>query len=153
MSGHSNITSFIIPVSLVSVCFLLLVNIWSTKTSNQTLSEDVGRIEAEMDMAQYQTVFCETQVKEKEAERKINLVEEESVKNQLRKALDAKKKLVSTKNMVKTQLDQVRAEKENNKGTRRQLEQMVEKTRADKEMQDRAKTALIKEKRKMEVEL
>ena len=106
-----------------------------------------------MDMAQYQTVFCETQVKEKEAERKINLVEEESVKNQLRKALDAKKKLDSTKNMVKTQLDQVRAEKENNKGTSRQLQQMMEKTMADREIQDRAKEALINKKKKMEAEL
>ena len=104
-------------------------------------------------MAQYQREFCVTEVKEKEEERKVNLEEEENLKNQLRKALDAKNKLVSTKNMVKTQLDQVKAEKENNEGSRRQLEQMMEKTRADIKLQESAKEDLINKKRKIESEL
>ena len=153
MSGHSSVTSIIIPVSLVSVCFLLLVNIWSTKTTNQALSEDVGRAEAELDMAQYQTEFCVSEVKEKETERKVNLEEEENLKNQLRKALDAKKKLLSTKNVVKTQLEQARAEKENNKGSSRQLELAMEKIREDLKKQEIAKEALINKKKKLEAEL
>merc|ERR1711892_200915 len=116
MSGQSSLTSVILPVTLVSVCFLLLVNIWSTKSTNQDLSEDVGRAVAELDMAQYQREFCISEVKEKEKERNVNLEEVENIKNQLRKALETKK-------ITKTQLDQARAERENNKGTGRQLEQ------------------------------
>merc|ERR1711892_868770 len=153
MSGQSSLTSVILPVTLVSVCFLLLVNIWSAKSTNQDLSEDVGRAVAELDMAQYQREFCITEVKGKEKGRKVNLEEVENIKNQLRKALEIKKKTVATKNIVKTQLDQARAERENNKGTGRQLEQALEKLKADLQKQESVKEALLGKKKKLEAEL
>eukprot|EP00090_Calanus_glacialis_P013775 TRINITY_DN22418_c0_g1_i1.p1 TRINITY_DN22418_c0_g1~~TRINITY_DN22418_c0_g1_i1.p1 ORF type:complete len:164 (-),score=77.23 TRINITY_DN22418_c0_g1_i1:490-945(-) len=149
MSGQSSTTSVIIPVSLVAVCFLLLVNIWTSKTSNQALSEDVGRAVAELDMAQYQREFCISEVKQTDMERKVNLEEEENVKNELRKALEEKKKVVSTKNIVKTQLDQARAERENNKGSGRQMAEALEKITADLKKQETKKAALLDEKKKI----
>ena len=73
MSGQSSTTSVIIPVSLVAVCFLLLVNIWTSKTNNQALSEDVGRAVADVDMEQYQSEFCLSQVKQKFKIKKIKI--------------------------------------------------------------------------------
>merc|ERR1719228_2823643 len=73
-------------------------------------------------MARYQREFCINEVKDKEDERRDKVDEEENVKNQLRKALEVKKKLMYAKNIIKTQLDQARAEKENNKGSGRQIE-------------------------------
>ena len=153
MSGQSSVTSAIIPLTLVSLSLLLLINIWSTKSRNQALSEDVGRAAAELDMAQYQREFCLNEVKETENERNENIAEVENVKNQLRKALEEKKKVIYTKNIVKTQLDQARAEKENNKGSGRQLGEALEKLNADIKKQETTKQQLLNQKKMLEAEL
>merc|ERR1712013_868095 len=120
MSGQSSVTSAIIPLTLVSLSLLLLINIWSTKSRNQALSEDVGRAAAELDMAQYQREFCLNEVKETENERNENIAEVENVKNQLRKALE-----------------------ENNKGSGRQLGEALEKLNADIKKQETTKQQLL----------
>ena len=153
MSGQSSVTSAIIPLTLVSLSLLLLINIWSTKSRNQALSEDVCRAAAELDMAQYQREFCLNEVKETENERNENSAEVENVKNQLRKALEEKKKVIYTKNIVKTQLDQARAEKENNKGSGRQLGEALEKLNADIKKQETTKQQLLNQKKMLEAEL
>ena len=153
MSGQSSVTSAIIPLTLVSLSLLLLINIWSTKSRNQALSEDVGRAAAELDMAQYQREFCLNEVKETENERNENIADVENVKNQLRKALEEKKKVIYSKNIVKTQLDQARAEKENNKGSGRQLSEALEKLNADIKKQETSKQQLLNQKKMLEAEL
>ena len=153
MSGQSSVTSAIIPLTLVSLSLLLLINIWSTKSRNQALSEDVGRAAAELDMAQYQREFCLNEVKETENERNENSAEVENVKNQLRKALEEKKKVIYTKNIVKTQLDQARAEKENNKGSGRQLSEALDKLNTDIKKQETTKQQLLNQKKMLEAEL
>ena len=153
MSGHSSITTVIIPVSLVTVSFLLLVNIWSTKTSNQILSEDVGRAEAELEMASYQGEFCVKEVKEKEEEIKVNVAEVTNLQNQLRKALDARAKLVFTRNIARTQVNKVRAEKENTIGSGIQLEKALEEIRGDLKKQESIKKDLNDNKNNLESKL
>ena len=153
MSGQSNLTAVILPVALVSACLLLLINIWSTKTINQSLSEDVGRSIAELDMAKYQSEFCESELKDKEIVSQEKRKAEESLQKQLRIALETKQKLSATKNVVQTQLEQAQAERENYKGSGRQLEEALTKINEDIKKQEAFKVNLLETKRKLEAEL
>ena len=88
----SSLYSFLLPLTFLTVCLLLLVNMWSSATINRSLNEEAGRANSELDIVMVQSQYCSQELLDTETELRKTGDKKQSLKNSLTKIRDGNSK-------------------------------------------------------------